>query len=384
MGQMDEAESLGPQHAVRRLRRAEPALEGIALEGQRSLLAAVIENIPDGILVVDVDRRPILVNQEALRLFGLEPEDASAAFSTWDELELFRLDGTRVAHGERPIGRALREGLVTDPEVYEVVVKGRHALFEVSAAPVVSALGERVGALAVLRDVTIRERTEQAERDFVTNAAHELQSPLAAIVSAVEVLQAGAKNGPERDMFLGHIEREADRLARLARALLILARTQIGVEAPRDELVGACALLGEIAAGLKLRDGVAVEVDCDADLAMVTNRELVEQALINLAENAAKQTREGTIVLGAARVTERLVELTVTDSGPGILPAERSKVFQRFYRADGDDSIGFGLGLAIVRAVAEALEGELELDSTVGEGTTMRLRVPGAARLVES
>lgn len=381
---MDEAQSVRlRQHPAAPPRRAEPALERISLEEQRSLLAAVIENIPDGILVVDADKRPILVNQEALHLFGLQHDEASDAFSTWDELELFRLDGTRVAHAERPIGRALSEGEVTAAEVYEVVVNGRHALFEVSAAPVVSPLGERVGALAVLRDVTIRERTEQAERDFVTNAAHELQSPLAAIVSAVEVLQAGAKESPERDVFLGHIEREADRLARLARALLILARTQIGAEAPRDELVAMGALLKEVADGLNLAEGVQVEIACDPDLAMLTNRELVEQALINLAANAAKQTREGTIVLAAQLLPDRVVELTVADTGPGIPAAERSQIFQRFYRGADERAGGFGLGLAIVRSVAEALDGELELDSTVGAGTTVRLRVPGAARLVD-
>jgi signal transduction histidine kinase len=382
---MDEAQSLRPrQYPAAGPWRAESALARISLEEQRSLLAAVIENIPDGILVVDADRRPILVNQEALRLFGLQLDEASDAFSTWDELELFRLDGTPVAHGERPIGRALRDGAVTAAVVYEVVVNERHALFEVSAAPVVSAAGERVGALAVLRDVTIRERTEQAERDFVTNAAHELQSPLAAIVSATEVLQAGAKDGPERDVFLAHIEREADRLARLARALLILARSQIGAEAPRDELVAVGALLEKVTHGLNLAEGVRVEVACDPDLAMLTNRELVEQALINLAENAAKQTREGTIVLGAQLLPDRVVELTVADTGPGIAASERSQVFQRFYRGADDGVGGFGLGLAIVRSVAEALDGELELDSTVGVGTTVRLRVPGAARLVDS
>jgi signal transduction histidine kinase len=231
--------------------------------------------------------------------------------------------------------------------------------------------------------VTTRERTEQAERDFVTNAAHELQSPLAAIVSAVEVLQSGAKDGPERDIFLAHIEREADRLARLARALLILARTQIGLEAPRDEIVGVHALLTDVATALHVGKGVELDVSCPEDLAMLTNRELVEQAMLNLAENAAKHTKSGMIVLSARARKGRLIELAVSDTGPGISAAERSKVFDRFYRADGDGTPGFGLGLAIVRAVATALEGELELDSAVEVGTTFRLRIPGAAKLVE-
>ena len=82
-------------------------------------------------------------------------------------------------------------------------------------------------------------RQESPEEQFVTNAAHELQSPLTAIVSAVEVLQAGAKDTPERDVFLDHIEQAAARLVRLSRALLVLSRVQTGMEAPRTELVWA-------------------------------------------------------------------------------------------------------------------------------------------------
>lgn len=353
------------------------------LEDQRALLEAVIENIPSGLLVVDAQMRPILVNEEALRLFDLAPEEKEDAFSAWAGFELVRLDGTPVPAEARPIRRTLDHGEVVTAEVYETLVSGRHVLFEVSSAPVTSPYGDRVGALALVRDVTTRQRTERAERDFVTNAAHELQSPLTAIVSAIEVLQAGAKDGPERDVFLGHIEQAADRLARLARALLILARSQVGVEAPRDELVAVRALLEEVAEGLRVVKGVGLEIECPADLAMLTNRELVEQAVMSLAENAAKRTRKGKVVLSAQADPDRVVELAVSDTGPGIAATERSNVFQRFYRADPDGTGGFGLGLAIVRAVVDALEGELDLDSEVGVGTTFKLRIPGAARFVQ-
>ncbi len=98
--------------------------------------------------------------------------------------------------------------------------------------------------MIVLDDLTEQERRELAEREFVSNAAHELRTPLTTIIGAVEVLQAGAKNNPaERDRFLTHIEREAERLARLARALLTLARAHAGQERPRLEAVSLAALL---------------------------------------------------------------------------------------------------------------------------------------------
>lgn len=95
---------------------------------------------------------------------------------------------------------------------------GQRFFLNVSAAPIRDRADRVTAAVSLLEDVTIWEERDQAERDFVTNAAHELQSPLSAITSAVEVLQAGAKDGEDRDRFLGHIEREAQRLNRLTRA----------------------------------------------------------------------------------------------------------------------------------------------------------------------
>jgi signal transduction histidine kinase len=162
----------------------------------------------------------------------------------------------------------------------------------------------------------------------------------------------------------------------------VLARAQIGLEAPRDELVALCPLLEEVGETLELSSSVALAVDCPGELAVLTNRELVEQVVVNLAENAAKYTETGRIVLSARELGDGMVELSVSDTGAGINAAERPQVFDRFYRADRDGRIGFGLGLAIVRAAADALDGEVELDSSAGAGTRVRFRIPRAASMV--
>jgi signal transduction histidine kinase len=225
-------------------------------------------------------------------------------------------------------------------------------------------------------------RQETAEREFVTNAAHELQSPLTAIVSAIEVLQAGAKDTPERDIFLAHIERASARLARLARALLVLARAQTGAESPRTELVSLEALLSDVASWLKTAENVTVDVSCPPEAAVLTNRELVEQAVFNVAENAAKYTVEGRIEL-AARIVDGRAEISILDTGPGIPGAEQDRVFERFYRGGGTADEGSGLGLSIARAAAEATGGEVELESAIGKGTVVRFRLPQGASLIE-
>jgi signal transduction histidine kinase len=228
----------------------------------------------------------------------------------------------------------------------------------------------------------MRAHAESVEREFVTNAAHELQSPLTAIVSAIEVLQAGAKDTPERDIFLDHIEQAALRLARLAHALLVLARAEGGAEPPRTELVTLAPLLDDVAARMRALDGVRIDVSCAPDAAVLTNRALLEQAVQNVAENAAKYTTSGTIQL-AAYAEQGEAEISVQDSGPGIAADERQRVFERFYRGQGAGDTGSGLGLAIVRAAVGALDGKVELDSKVGEGTTVRIRLPQGASLVE-
>ena len=349
------------------------------LEAERTLLHAVIETVPVGLVVADHEGAVIRVNAEALRVLRVSSMDA-AEFTRWRETEAYDLEGRRVPSDQFPIARSLRTGEVVVGERFEVVVVGGRAVVEVGSAPVIDAAGTIIGGVAVLQDVTTRQRVERVEREFVANAAHQLQSPLTAIISATEVLQSGAKDRPERDAFLGHIEREAGRLARLVRALLTLARAQTGSEAPKEELVSIEPLLGDIAGSLQVAHGVAVEVDCAPDLAVLSNRELIEQAVVNLAENAAKHTSAGRIVLGC-RSVDGSIELSVSDTGEGIPAADRPQVFQRFFRGEAYTE-GFGLGLAIVGEVANALDGELELDSTVGVGTVVRLRLPRAATLV--
>lgn len=234
-----------------------------------------------------------------------------------------------------------------------------------------------------LEDVNVPKqvRQESPEEQFVTNAAHELQSPLTAIVSAVEVLQAGAKDTPERDVFLDHIEQAAARLVHVTRALLVLSRVQTGTEAPRTELVALAPLLSAVAGRLTTLDGVALTVACPADAAVVTNRDLVDHAVFNVASNAARYTVRGRIELGA-RVADGAAEISISDTGPGIPQAEQDRVFERFYRGEDGPDHGSGLGLAIARAAVEAIRGVVELESQVGSGTTVRIRLPQGASLV--
>lgn len=328
------------------------------VEAERARLAAVVEQIPVGLVILDSEGRVLLANEEARRFLGGQVSDG--------------IDGL-----PSPAGDAVADGRV------EVVRDdGSQALLDVRVVPIVDGRGRRVGAVQLFQGISVRETQERSEREFVTNAAHQLQSPLAGIISAVEVLQGGAKDRPERDVFLGHIEREANRLARLTRALLILARAQTGVETPKDEVVALEPLLSEVRAALRPAPGVRVDVQCPPELAVVTNRELVEQALLNVAENSARYTAEGLITL-AAHPLDGGAEIVISDTGPGIPTQEYGHVLERFYRGARDDSDGFGLGFAIVRSAIEALDGELDLGESESGGTVVRIRLRRAATVVD-
>jgi signal transduction histidine kinase len=237
------------------------------------------------------------------------------------------------------------------------------------------------GDLAVIlaTDVTQQERSDEVERDFVENAAHELLNPLTAMSSAVEALELGAKADPlARDRFLAHIGRETARMERLVRGLLVLARAQERGHPPPMGDVDLRALVEEAAENLRPAAGVHVEVVCPPGLTVESNRELLLHAFGNLAANASRYTKAGSITLSALAVG-RNVALEVLDTGPGIPRAERARVLERFYRSESGDD-GAGLGLAIAKEAVRALGGTLSLDDGVNGGTRVRILLPNTPR----
>ena len=330
------------------------------LERERARLEAVVDQLPVGLVIVEArSGHAATMNEEA-------SSDHGHGRGAVEQLPLERT----LVDGEAVFGERLE---FHDAEHGSIVV-----LF--SAAPVRERSGLIASAVATLQDITRVERRERAEREFVTNAAHELQTPLAAITSAIEVLEAGAKDSEDRDRFLAHIDREAQRLTGIVRSLLTLARAQTGHEQPRSELLELCPLLEGTAERMEPAEGVEVVIDCPHDLAVLANRDLLEQTISNIVSNAVKYTNEGSIRLVGFRAAND-VEITVEDTGSGIAEEELPRVFDRFYRA-AESRGGFGLGLAIAHASVETMGGELKISSQPGEGTIVSFTLPTRATLV--
>lgn len=334
------------------------------LASDRDRLGQLLERLRDGVVTVDRDLNVEFANGAARRALGISASaDQHARLpNPWPDLDVHALaSGLFRDHAQVAQARITP----TPDETYELV--------GIPAGDV----GE--SAVLVVRDVSEQERRERAEREFVTNAAHELRTPLAAISSAVEVLQGGAKEIPkDRDRFLAHIDREAARLGRLARALLVLARAQTNQEQPRREPVLLKPILVDVSEGLQVADGVTVEVSCPDELAALSDPDLVEQTIVNLAANAAKHTEAGSIELAAREGHGNRVVVEISDTGSGIPSREQERVFDRFFRGEAGGGEGFGLGLAIVRQSVRALGGKVSVRSRAGVGTTVEVMLPAA------
>ena len=355
----DEVGGLGAT-IERMRRRLDESFRHLASERDR--VSRLVERLAEGVLSVRADLSVDFANAEARRL--LDAPHLRAGDRLPDPWPAFPLEG---------FVAALFEGNGSRPRETQVSIAEDRTLAIAGLPP-----GDGSDtAIVVLADVSERERGERSEREFVANASHELRTPLSTIVGAVEALQAGAKDDVEqRNRFLDHIERESGRLVRLTRALLVLARAQTRQQEPQLTPVRVRRLLEDVRSGIDPADGVAVEVECDAELVLLTDADLVEQALANLAANAARHTTSGRIVLAARTLDGAWAELEVADTGSGIAAADQRRIFERFYRSNGRDADGFGLGLSIVRAAVTALGGTIELQSAPGSGTRARVRLP--------
>jgi len=322
------------------------------LEAERDRLELLLDRLHEGVIAVDAGLSVQYANASMRsRLPVLEP--GTPLPTDLEGLPLRALAHELFARGA-PVAEARSHG--ADGATYSLVG--------------IPAAGTELAVL-VVADITADERRRRAEREFVANASHELRTPVSAIASAVEALELGAKSEPaERDRFIGLIGRQAQRLSRLTRSLLILARAQTREEGMQLVPVELGPLLERVAAEEPSARVHVGRVDVPEALAQP---DVLEQIVANLVANAVKHAPHGEIVLRATRNGGASAVVEISDRGPGIPADVRARVFDRFYAGGGPTRDGFGLGLAIARDSALAMRGRLELDSSPGSGTTARV-----------
>ena len=342
---------------------------------ENARLGAILESIAEGILVTGRDGRAVLGNPALVNMFGIE-EPVQGRLT----VELVR---------NRAVGEAIEEVLESgEPVVREVVLTGGpESYLDVHVAPIRQG-EECIGTVALFYDTTRMRRLERVRQDFVATVSHELRTPLTAIKGYAETLVDGAlDDGEAAGRFIQIIHTHAHRLNRLLDDLLDLSRLEsekldVNRETCRvRQLAEACTgAVGQLAREKSL----ALDLDIPEDLEVTCDPKLMEQALLNLVDNAVKYTPEGGSVILRTRplaegTAEERVAIEVVDTGIGIPSGDLGRVFERFYRVDKGRSRamgGTGLGLSIVRHIVEAHGEKVYVESELGKGSTFGFTLP--------
>jgi two-component system phosphate regulon sensor histidine kinase PhoR len=355
-----------------------PAAGRAIAEPQALLIEQLIDGLPEAAIVLDREGRVIAFNEMAISIAPALRRGEPA------------LIALRMPELVDAIRRAIRRHEPQRVEFFERVPLDRW--FEAFVTPVTLTLGAGGTAdilVMTFNDLTPLRRVEEMRADFIANASHELRTPLAALLGFIETLQGPAKDDPvARDKFLGIMQGQATRMARLIDDLLSLSRIELNAHLQPSTPVDLAPIVRQVVDGLQMlaRDrGVEIKVALSPDtLTVLGDRDELVRALENLIENALKYGAAGKrvdVTVGRAQTRAGLPEahVSVRDYGPGISPEHLPRLTERFYRVDVADSRaqgGTGLGLALVKHVLNRHGGRLTIESTPGAGATFTMHIP--------
>jgi two-component system phosphate regulon sensor histidine kinase PhoR len=275
-------------------------------------------------------------------------------------------------------------GETMEDQDLRVFVDGEEMSLRLSGTPLRLPGDEITGALIFFTDITRLQRLETMRRDFVANVSHELKTPITSVKGAVETLLGGAMEDPEMGRkFLQIAERNADRLNAIIDDLLILSRIEDGkshvLEMSWVRLEEVLQQVRQVCEPKAAGKSISMLIECPEDLQVQINPPLLEQALVNLVDNAIKYSEPQTQVCLKASQEQSLLTIEVQDEGFGVEVKHVDRLFERFYRVDKARSRkvgGTGLGLAIVKHIVHAHGGAIQVRSALGQGSTFCLELP--------
>ena len=325
---------------------------------------AISNNMEEGLVLLN-DRFIVLtMNPAAARLIGLSRPFVGINFFTVAQVGVMEEVLRSATDGKRADAR------------YSVMDRE----YQVEANPVKTG-GTVSGVVLLILDVTEKHRAETQRREFTANVSHELKTPLHSISGYAELMKSGLVRSEDMANFAGRIYTEAQRLIRLVEDILRLSRLDEDADADRREPVDLYVLAREAIQNMEStaeKNQVTLHL-AGASTPVFGSRQQLYGLVLNLCSNAIKYNRSGGRVDVDIRREEGHAVLTVADTGIGIAPEHHQRIFQRFYRVDKSHSKavgGTGLGLSIVKHAALNHNAKIELESQVGEGTTIRVVFP--------
>ncbi|EMS81157.1 MULTISPECIES: ATP-binding protein [Desulfotignum] len=346
-----------------------------ALNRQREL-EAVHASMQEGVIAIDNQEKIITINDAAARIFN------------FPAIEMKNKNVLEVARNYE-LQSFIRTALSTHEPVEDDILihQDKDHILNIHSSALWDSQDHRMGTLIIFHDITRIRRLEKMHKDFAANVSHELKTPLTTLKGFIETLQEMPDSSSEdRSGFLKILEKNVNRMIELINDLLSLSRLErlegTGVRFADNQLFiliqGAVAACGPLAE----KKQIQIQITCPQDLTVRVDPVLMEQAIVNLVENAVKYSLKNSQVDICARSTSKDIQIDVRDAGPGIAKEHLPKIFNRFYRVDKGRSRqegGTGLGLAIVKHIIQYHNGQITVSSVKGKGTVFHIRLPSHA-----
>ena len=333
-------------------------------KGETAPMVRAFEHLNEGVLVLDEGEQVRAMNSAAERLLAWPSSNAASLPAQLEEVV-----GAEITAAVRGTG----EGVALMP--IKVSQGEEEFTFKVIVGP-----AGRARRFVVLEDLSAISKVDRRRRDFVANASHELQTPLAALIGMLDLLEDA--NGEYADNLVRRCQKKASALSLLTRDLIGLARAQDEDWTPSASTINLeelCLSVIENRADGAVEKGLQISVSVPSGLEVIADPVALETCLANLVQNAIWYTDAGTVTLRAAKHDAGGVALEVEDTGAGISPEHLSRIFERFFRADparSRASGGTGLGLAIVKNLIGRMGGRVAVSSHVGQGTCFQIELP--------
>lgn len=382
-------------------KRAEEELEGYhenleelvkqraeQLAAERELLSVTFSSMTDGVIVVDTDRRIILLNSVAERLTGTVFENVRG--SPVDDV-LSLVDEQLKEPVEIPIDKVLSSGNIEAGAGRSMLIRanGQEYPISIAAAPICKQPGTLTGVVMLMHDLSQEREVDRIKTDFVSSVSHELRTPLTSIKAyTATILRDPNMAEQTKHEFLTAVDEESDRLTDLVNELLEISRLESGsVEAVRRTVDIGAVVRQSLSGFQRSANAGNIQLDLDIDDAvpqLLGDETRIRSMVSNLVNNAIKFTPQGGKVRVSVQRQDEHLAISVSDTGIGIPSEEIPRIFERFYRVPQPDRQvpGTGLGLAIVKEIAAIYGGTVQVESELGRGTTFTVLLPTADGLV--
>ena len=385
MGQLRQAvkELLEFSHKdldTRTLALREEQIRVRVLQADKQHMEAVLNSIADAVLVTNAFGDVTLVNGAAEKALGFHFDrmQRKSLAEVCHEASLLAAH-EQLRKSEHHVPRKFAEivyGENGDTRIYKATIN--------AVRSVVADRDELSGVVTVLHDVTREREAARLKNDFVSKVTHELRTPLSSIRAYVEMLVDGEAEDPAtREEFYRIIDSESDRLSRMIENILNISRIEAGVVKVQKQDTALTPIIKEAVECLQPQAAEKDQV-LEAELSPVfyqvhADRDMLYQAILNVASNAIKYTPEGGSIRVSSAIEGGMAVIRVTDTGMGIPQEDLPKLFEKFYRVGANKKAakGTGLGLALVKEIIETLHhGQVTVESEVGKGTTFELKLP--------